>query len=478
MSGIDRRSFFRNAASLSGAALFAPSLNGLASWNALSPEELARQLARRDTMRSAGGYGDLFQSTSCPEFWIPKDFRIAKLSETRLPSQADAAFVVPAAVDGMATFALPNGNVRLIRNHEIGDEAARAKPFGQRPYDAKAGGGTTSLEVQVRGKGVDLALSVIKEFPSLSGTHVNCAGGGTPWGSWLSCEETTAGRSHGYDKAHGYVFEVLASASGEVDPVPLKAMGRFKHEAVAVDPNTRFVYLTEDHDLPTPTAGFYRFIPNQRDQLSAGGKLQMLAVRDRPNYRTDTGQTAGVALPAYWVDIDNPDPAEAETNLGAVFEEGLSKGGARFQRLEGCFWGDGSIYFDATSGGNIRAGQIWQYRPTSRDTGELRLVFESPSRDVLEGPDNLCVSKRGGLVICEDSGGEQYMRGLTKEGEIINLVRAPVEAGKPRPTEFAGCCFSPDGRILFFNQQGSTRSYGAVHGATYALWGPWERGGI
>jgi len=81
-------------------------------------------------------------------------------------------------------------------------------------------------------------------------------------------------------------------------------------------------------------------------------------------------------------------------------------------------------------------------------------------------------------VICEDSGGEQYIRGLTKEGEIINLVRAPVEQGKTPPTEFAGSCFSPDGHILFFNQQGSTRSYGRVHGGTYALWGPWERGGV
>ena len=145
MSRIDRRQFFRNAASLSGAALFAPSLGGLASWNALSAEELNHQLARRSTMQNAGGYGELAQSTSCPEFWIPKDFNIIKLSETFTPSQANASFIVPAAVDGMASFALPNGNIRLIRNHEIGDEAARAKPFGQRPYDARGGGGTTSL---------------------------------------------------------------------------------------------------------------------------------------------------------------------------------------------------------------------------------------------------------------------------------------------------------------------------------------------
>src|SRR5688572_3452447 len=173
MSRLDRREFFRNAASLSGAALFAPSLGGLASWNALSAEELNRQLSRRSTMQSSGGYGELVQSVNCPEFWIPKDFNIVKLSETFMPSQANAEFIVPAAVDGMACFALPNGNIRLIRNHEIGDEAVRAKPFGKRPYDARAGGGTTSLEVQIRGSGNDLSLSLLKEFPSLTGTIIN-----------------------------------------------------------------------------------------------------------------------------------------------------------------------------------------------------------------------------------------------------------------------------------------------------------------
>jgi uncharacterized protein len=479
MSRIDRRQFFRNAATLSGAALFAPSLDGLASWNALSAEELSRQLSRRNSMQSAGGYGELVQSSTCPEFWIPKDFTIIKLSETFTPSQTNAEFIVPAAVDGMAAFALPNGNVRLIRNHEIGDEAVRAKPFGKKPYDARGGGGTTSLEVQVSGRGNDLTVSLIKEFPSLTGTIINCAGGGTPWGSWLSCEETTNGPARGYEKPHGYVFEVPLGASEEVEPVPLKAMGRFEHEALAVDPATRIVYMTEDMDTPNrPGSGFFRFIPNRPDHLIEGGKLQMLAVRDKPNYNTENGQTPGVALAAYWVDIADPDPAGAEANSSTVHMEGASKGAARFQRLEGCFWGDGSVYFNSTNGGNIRAGQIWQYRPTSRDEGELRLVFESPSRDVLEGPDNLCVTRRGGLVICEDAGGEQYIRGLTKEGEILNLVRAPLEAGKLRPTEFAGCCFSPDGRVLFFNQQGSTRSYLNVHGGTYALWGPWERGGI
>ena len=489
MSRIDRRSFFRSAAALGSSALFVPSLQGLAAWNAASATELSERIEAK--RRLSGGYGELVQSSDCPELFIPRDFRVLKISETHIASRANAEFIVPVAVDGMAAFALPNGNVRLIRNHEVGDEAQWAKPFGKRPYDAKAGGGTTSLEIQVSGTGSGLSVSVLREFPSLTGTLINCAGGRTPWGSWLSCEETTIGPAKGYEKAHGYVFEVPVSAVEEVEPVPLKAMGRFEHEAVAVDPATGFVYLTEDMDTPTlPPAnapldplvrtgsGFYRFIPREPGRMAAGGRLQILAVRDQPRYNTENNQTPGQSLPVRWIDIEDPDPAAAEIDSSAVFKEGWTKGAARFRRLEGCFYGDGSIYFNSTSGGNARAGQIWQYRPTARDGGELRLVFESPSREVLEGPDNLCTSPRGGLVICEDSGGEQFIRGLLPGGEMFPLVRAPVQEGKSPPTEFAGSCFSPDGRVLFFNQQGSTRSYNAVHGGTYALFGPWERGSL
>ncbi|MGQ0815854.1 MAG: alkaline phosphatase PhoX [Gemmatimonadota bacterium] len=487
---VSRRDFLRRTIIGSG-ALFAPSLSGLAAFNGLRAAPHAEQTVRHVGL-GYGGYGELVPSLDAPELFIPIDFRCVRLSTTLSPSLADPGFIVPQAFDGMAAFALPNGNIRLVRNQEINDPITYATPFGQRPYDRKAGGGTTSLEVEVQGSGSERSVRLVREFASLSGTHVNCAGGATPWGSWLSCEETTDGQeiyttatgatAGGRDRDHGYVFEVPASAEEEVEPVPLKAMGRFVHEAIAVDPATGIVYETEDrtydftNSQALPGAGFYRFIPAQPANLNAGGKLQMLAIAGRPNYMTMIGQKPGAILPAIWVDIDDPDPKGANRDSSAVFRQGYAKGAAVFQRLEGCFYADRSIFFDSTSGGDVRAGQVWQYRPTSNDGGQLILVFESPSCDVLDAPDNICISRRGGIVICEDGTNDQYIRGLTPNGGIFNLVHQP--SNRSLTSEFAGSCFSPDGEILFFNTQGSTSSRGARLGGTYAMWGPWERGGL
>ena len=295
----------------------------------------------------------------------------------------------------------------------------------------------------------------------------------------MSCEEITWGSERGYGRPHGYIFEVPADATGPVDPVPLKDMGRFIHEAIAVDPDTGIVYETEDAwYVPgrLPGAGLYRFIPNQPGVLAAGGRLQMMAVTGQPGYLTARGQTVGETLPAHWVDIDDPDPPDAESDNLGVFKQGVEKGAARFARLEGAFHGDGGIYVVSTNGGDATAGQVFHYRPTTADTGELTLLFESPSHDVLDSPDNIVLSPRGGLIMCEDGSGDQFIRGLDREGRILNLVRSPQAEGGPQPGEFAGSCFSPDGRVLFFNVQGSRQIGGSRASATYALWGPWEDG--
>ena len=442
-----------------GAGVGMLALQGLVARSAMAVPSKDRKKAGKGD----GGYGPL--SPAGAELALPAGFTYHMFGVEG--SRMSDGNLTPKGHDGMAAFALPNGNVRLIRNHEDRDNPLNATLKGNpsTAYDPKGGGGTISLEVRPSGN-----RALVRDFVSLNGTIVNCAGGPTPWDTWMSCEETTAGQTQGWTKDHGYVYEVPVSAEDEVRAVPHKAMGRFVHEAAAVDPKFGVVYETEDRS----TAGFYRFVPDSAGDLTAG-RLQMLAVRKRPNYNTTSGQRVGEHLQTVWVDIDNPDPAEAETNSLAVFQQGQAKGGALFTRLEGCWYGDKSIFFHSTDGGDAELGQVWEYRPRGRSgNGTLTLIFESRSPEMLDAPDNLTVSPRGGIAICEDGDNGNYVRGLTTGGRIFDFAQNITN-----DREFAGATFSPDGETLFVNIQGDLSVGGPGNkGMTFAIWGPWEKGAL
>ncbi len=417
--------------------------------------------------RPAAGYGRIRPArdaaTGLELLQIPEGFRYLSFSWRGDP--IEDGLVAPGAHDGMAAFAGPAGRVRLVRNHELDSDTGRFA--GGPTYDPQAGGGTTTLEFNPADG------SFTRAWASLCGTSRNCAGGPTPWGSWLTCEETLVEPrpANGFTRTHGYVFEV--PSDGKATGQPLTALGRFVHEAVAVDPAHGIVYLTEDHG----TAGFYRFVPRTPGRLAEGGALEMLAVDGRPRFDTRRGQRPGMKLPVHWVPIRDPERPHRDPRLGdaqGVSSQGFEQGAAIFARLEGAWYGGGFVYFDATSGGNAGSGQVWEYSPAQT---ELRLVFESPGPSVLNKPDNLTVSPRGGIAICEDGSDQtQRIHGLTRDGQLFPFVRNNLVLkgerhgyrGDFRDREFTGVTFSPDGRWLFFNIQSP--------GITFALTGPWEDG--
>jgi secreted PhoX family phosphatase len=347
---------------------------------------------------------------------------------------------------------------------------------------------------------------VLDSFTSLNGTQMNCAGGKTPWGTWITCEETVNGPDVGPDftgvpntalqKRHGFIFEV--PAGGQSNRLPIESAGRFAHEAAAWNPNERALYMTED-DFGFPS-GLYRYFPPTdpmtTGSLADGGRLQMLRVVGRPKAHLEAQQTNGATYPVDWVDIDDSNPTfpftpgqtaptTNNTALVHVFSQGYAQGGAGFSRLEGATFSKQRIYFAATQGGGAAeisfgpiadgygngSGQIWAYDP-KRQT--LTCVFQSPGPSVLDFPDNITHSGRGTIVICEDNVNDNYVRGLTREGELVDIAlnRLVSSTGLPRfDDEFAGATFSPDGGTLFVNIQ-------ATRGITFAIWGPWGRIGV
>jgi len=440
---------------------------------ALSP--FASRLAAADARApstAVPGYGPLRPD---PEglLDLPEGFHYRVIS--RVGQDMDDGFVVPGLADGMHAFPATDGRTILLRNHELNPDS-RATPFRAmkgslsdsqlaRIYDPGAGrGGVTTLVVDTADDTVE------RQFLSLAGTLRNCSGGATPWGSWVSSEEIVISPGqYGARREHGYNFEVPAAATALVEPLPLKAMGRFNHEAVAVDGRTGAVYQTEDRK----DSLFYRFLPREQQRLGAGGRLQAMVIRGLPGVHTGNRGDAATtfatadAFPVDWVDLDSPLSPNDDLR-----HQGHSKGAAIFVRGEGmtvevdatgtCIW------FVSTTGGPGGLGQLWCYRPAAdegapgeqKHPGTIQLGVEPRKVELLQNADNLTLSPFGDLFVCEDNPVAQHIVGITASGGMYRFA-----ANARRDSEFAGATFSPDGSTLFFNIQ--------QPGLTFAVKGPW-----
>ena len=389
---------------------------------------------------------------------------------------------VPHAHDGMAAFPGEDGRVILVCNHELPPAfpkhsafgtgfAALPEPVKERVYDHGGGtspgaGGTTTTVYNPRTGRTE------RQHLSLAGTEQNCSGGPTPWGSWLSCEECfespgtglSEGRLVTRDELHGYVFEVPANETGLADPVPIKAMGRFEHEACAVHEPSGIVYMTEDRHYSL----FYRYIPYVPGRLREGGRLQALAIAGRPsqqlhNWSGDRAIEVGQSLATHWIELDDVDPVKNNLRL-----RGVKAGAATFARGEGlCAAGD-ELVFTCTIGGLQRLGQVFLYRPSplegrgneADDPGRLTLLAEAGQNSLLRNADNVTMAPWGDLIVCEDTSGHSGLVGIRPDGSQYQLAKN-MHSG----SELSGVCFAPDGNTLFLNIQYPV--------TTVAITGPW-----
>ena len=370
--------------------------------------------------------------------------------------------MAPNAPDGTGSFFGPGFGTILVQNKELSAGDAGPVPHTVPTYDPDALGGTTNLVVDFQGR-------LVRHYASIAGTIRNCAGGVTPWGTWLTCEENDSTNAAN-GKRHGYVFEVDPWGV-RTKAVPLTGLGRFEHEAVVVDPRTGNLYLTED--ASGPNGLLYKFVPtNSRGNygsLQAGGKLYAMKAADLVDLSQVT--EAGHSFPVTWVPVPIPDAdiAGGQPRTRTQFTTEVT----RSHKFEGIWWEDGQAWIncsfaksaaDVGAVGTPHEGQVWTYDPR-KERITLHIRFEPGG--LFDGPDNITVSPNGGAFLCEDGDGDQYVIYLDEKNRAFAFAQNRISFGGGFQ-EFTGATFSRDGRILFVNTQ--------QPGITYAIKGPWRAG--
>jgi secreted PhoX family phosphatase len=432
---------------------------------------------------------------------LPPGFRYRIVTRSGNTPLDHGAGFSPGAPDGTAVVAAGRDRLRLVQNHEL---TAHENPFSVphvpgTVYDpgAEAAGGCTVIETDGEGRRR-------REWVGISGTLDNCAGGPTPWGTWLTCEETetragtawsAGGRTGTYQKDHGYVFEVLPSTDGQ-RPVPIKAFGRYAHEAVAVEEGGRRVYLSEDASKPNGL--FYRWTAPRGVRLGPGvaarlapeaGTLEAMQILTDdggvlPDVAYVTSAQLGRPFKVRWVEV--PDRDARTTSVRKQFSDGQVTRGKKF---EGVYSNGRGVYVvnsyafedaDLPADAVKHDGMVWFY-DYERETIQLVTYFPhqetaatgaAPRFDGLtfDGPDNVTVTPWGTLVLAEDGAGASHVLSAVPGGPTYAIARNQVNIGtadEPEYSEFTGPTFSPDGRVLFVNIQ--------EPGITLAITGPWEK---
>jgi uncharacterized protein len=370
MTGVRRRDFIARGAFSAGALAFGPSF--------------LRAALAAPAATGASPYGSL-QPPNADSIMLPPGFSSRRIARGRRPVAA-TPYRWHLFSDGQATYRTRDGGWILVSNSES---------------LAITGAGASAIRFRPDG-------SISSAYRILGDTNVNCAGGPTPWGTWLSCEEWDGGQ----------VWE--CDPTGELRPQPRPAMGIFAHEAAAVDPLGKRVYLTEDRD----SGGFYRFAPASYPDLSVG-RLEVASVNAEGAVR--------------WRRV--PDPA-------AISEPTRKQvpGMTQFNGGEGAFYAEGTVYF--TTKGDKR---VWAY-DTRRSRVEVLFDRAAAQSSSLDAVDNLTVSPFGEIFVCED-GGNMEIGLITPAGEVSPFLR--LVGPDHRRSELAGVVFDPSGTRMYFSSMGA-----------------------
>jgi secreted PhoX family phosphatase len=410
----------------------------------------------------------------------------------------------PAFHDGTGVVASGRNQLTIIQNHEMTPFMSTygVPHIPGTVYDPGAvnAGGCTVITTDGDGRST-------AEWVGISGTARNCAGGGTPWGTWLTCEEITinagaswsaAGQSGVYEKNHGYVFEVFRSDSAHQLPKPIKAFGRFDHEALAVEPNRKHVYLSED--ASGPNGLFYRWTASPGTRLGQGlandlsdtaGKLEAMQMRMDdgsiiPDVAYLTSAQLGRPFKVTWTEVADRDAVS--TPIRRQFEDGTVTRGKKF---EGVWSNDNGVYIvnsfafganDLPADATKHDGMVWYYDYSDETITLVTYFPHNPAAETegaspkyadltFDGPDNVTVTPWGTLILAEDGVRASHVLSSIPGGPTYAIARNQLSNGTangaPTYSEFTGPTFSPDGKILFVNIQ--------VPGITLAITGPWHK---